>query len=172
MSISREFIPLNVTVLTVSDTRTEADDKSGRELKAKAELAGHHVVDKRIVADDIYKIRAAVSTWIADESIDVVLTTGGTGVTGRDGTPEAVAPLLDKEIEGFGEMFRMISYEDIKTSSLQSRALAGVANATYVFCLPGSTGACRTGWDSIIEAQLDHRTSPCNLVMLIPRLRE
>lgn len=172
MTNPREFIPLNIAVLTISDTRTEADDTSGRTLVERAQEAGHRVVEKTIVPDDIYRIRAIVSQWIADPGVQVVLTTGGTGVTGRDGTPEAVAPLLDKAIEGFGEMFRMLSYEEIKTSTLQSRAIAGVANGTYLFCLPGSSGACRTGWDRLIREQLDHRTAPCNLAMLIPRLRE
>lgn len=172
MTNPREFIPLNIAVLTISDTRTEADDTSGRTLVERAQEAGHQVMEKTIVPDDIYRIRAIVSQWIADPGVQVVLTTGGTGVTGRDGTPEAIAPLLDKAIEGFGEMFRMLSYEEIKTSTLQSRAIAGVANGTYLFCLPGSSGACRTGWDRLIREQLDHRTAPCNLAMLIPRLRE
>jgi len=172
MSSNREFISLNLAVLTISDSRTEADDTSGKTLVDRAKEAGHNVVDKQIVADDIYQIRAVLSAWIADPSVHGVVTTGGTGVTGRDGTPEAIKPLLDKEIEGFGEMFRMISYDEIKTSALQSRAIAGVANATYIFCLPGSSGACRTGWDSIIKEQIDLRTSPCNLAMLIPRLLE
>jgi molybdenum cofactor biosynthesis protein B len=168
----RELVPLNIAVLTISDSRTEATDKSGALLVARLEAAGHRLAEKRIVADDIYAIRAIVSAWIADSDINVVISTGGTGVTGRDGTPEAVQPLLDKEIEGFGEVFRAVSYDEIKTSTLQSRALAGVANATYVFCLPGSSGACRTAWDTIIEAQLDYRTRPCNLVELMPRLLE
>jgi len=172
MSQQRQFIPLNIAVLTISDSRTEEDDRSGKLLVNRLSEAGHTLAEKTIVPDDIYQIRATLSRWIADEKINAVLTTGGTGVTGRDGTPEAVSPLLDKEIEGFGEMFRMLSYEEIKTSSLQSRAIAGVANATYIFCLPGSSGACATGWDKIIKEQLDHRTGPCNLVMLIPRLNE
>jgi len=172
MSNNREFISLNLAVLTISDSRTEADDTSGKTLVDRARDAGHQVKDKRIVADDIYQIRAAISDWFANPDIHAIVTTGGTGVTGRDGTPEAVKPLLDKEIEGFGEMFRMISYDEIKTSALQSRAVAGVANGTYIFCLPGSSGACRTGWDSIIKEQIDHSTSPCNLAMLIPRLLE
>ncbi|HDP88591.1 MAG TPA: molybdenum cofactor biosynthesis protein B [Thioalkalivibrio sp.] len=172
MTNAREFIPLTIAVLTVSDTRTEADDTSGRTLAERAIEAGHHLVEKTIVPDDVYRIRATVSQWIADPGVQVVLTTGGTGVTGRDGTPEAIKPLLDKEIEGFGEMFRMLSYEEIRTSTLQSRAIAGVANATYLFCLPGSSAACRTGWDRLIREQLDHRTTPCNLAMLIPRLQE
>jgi len=168
----RDFIPLNIAVLTISDSRTEATDKSGALLVARLTSAGHQLAEKRIVPDDIYEIRAAVSTWIANCDVNVVISTGGTGVTGRDGTPEAVQPLLDKEIEGFGEVFRSISYQQIKTSTLQSRALAGVANATYIFCLPGSTGACKTAWDTIIATQLDYRTRPCNLVELMPRLLE
>jgi molybdenum cofactor biosynthesis protein B len=168
----REFIPLNIAVLTVSDSRTEADDTSGKVLVDRLQEAGHQLAEKAITPDDIYQIRSVVSRWIADPDIHAVISTGGTGVTGRDGTPEAFQVLLDKEITGFGEMFRMISYEEIKTSSLQSRALAGVANATYLFCLPGSSGACKTGWDNIIRDQLDHRTKPCNLTMLIPRLKE
>ena len=141
MSISDQFMPINIAVLTISDSRTEADDTSGKVLVDRATEAGHQVIDKRIVPDDIYQIRAAVSSWIADEGVNAVITTGGTGVTGRDGTPEAIKPLLDKEIEGFGEIFRMLSYEEIKTSTVQSRALSGVANGTYLFCLPGSSGA-------------------------------
>lgn len=169
---AREFVPLNIAVLTISDSRSEATDKSGALLAERLAQAGHRLADKRIVRDDIYAIRAVVSGWIADEGVNVVISTGGTGVTGRDGTPEAVQPLLDKEIEGFGEVFRAVSYDEIKTSTLQSRALAGVANATYIFCLPGSSGACMTAWDTIISAQLDYRTRPCNLVELMPRLLE
>ena len=167
-----EFKSLNIAVLTISDTRTEAEDVSGKRLVEALLAAGHKNIDKAIVRDDIYAIRAQVSGWIADQGIDAVLTTGGTGITGRDGTPEAVQPLLDKEIQGFGELFRALSYEEIKTSALQSRALAGVANSTYVFVLPGSSGACRLAWDKLISAQLDNRTMPCNLVMLMPRLNE
>lgn len=167
-----DFIPLNIAVLTVSDTRSEADDTSGRTLVERLEAAGHRLAAKAIEPDDIYRLRARVSAWIADPGVHAVISTGGTGVTGRDGTPEAIQILLDKEIEGFGEIFRMLSYEEIGTSTLQSRALAGVANATYVFCLPGSSGACRTGWDRLIQQQLDIRTRPCNLAQLIPRLRE
>jgi molybdenum cofactor biosynthesis protein B len=167
-----QFIPLNIAVLVVSDTRTESDDISGKLLVELAEAAGHRVVAKKIVPDDIYQIRAVISNWIAQDDVPVVITTGGTGVTGRDGTPEAILPLLDKVLDGFGETFRMLSYQDIKTSTIQSRALAGVANATYLFCLPGSSGACRTAWDLLIKDQLDHRTKPCNLVQLMPRLRE
>lgn len=172
MSESREFIPINIAVLTVSDTRSEADDTSGRVLADGLLAAGHMLADKKIVRDDIYQIRAAVSQWIADPGVNAVITTGGTGVTGRDGTPEAVLPLLDKVLDGFGEVFRMLSYQDIKSSTMQSRALAGVANATYIFCVPGSSGACRTAWEALIKDQLDYRTRPCNLVQLMPRLLE
>ncbi len=168
----REFRPINIAVLTVSDSRDEATDKSGRLLVERLTKAGHRLAGKLIVPDDVYQIRAAVSRWIADTAVDAVIATGGTGVTGRDGTPEAVLPLLDKVIEGFGEMFRSISFAQIRTSTMQSRALAGVANATYVFCVPGSSGACATAWDELIEAQLDYRTRPCNLVELMPRLLE
>ncbi|KAA3629304.1 MAG: molybdenum cofactor biosynthesis protein B [Proteobacteria bacterium] len=172
MSAERRFVPVNIAILTVSDSRTEADDKSGHTLVERIQDAGHHLAEKAIVADDKYRIRAVISRWIADPDIQAVITTGGTGVTGRDGTPEAVSPLLDKELQGFGELFRSISFRDIGTSSLQSRCLAGVANGTYLFCLPGSTGACRTGWDEIIKTQLDYRTRPCNFVELMPRLLE
>ena len=168
----RDFIPLSIAVLTVSDTRTEADDKSGKLLISRLEAAGHKLAEKCIVPDDIYQIRAVLSRWIADETTQVVITTGGTGVTGRDGTPEAMLPLFDKEISGFGEMFRVLSFESIATSTLQSRATAGVANGTYLFCLPGSSGACADGWDKLISHQLDYRHRPCNLVELMPRLRE
>jgi molybdenum cofactor biosynthesis protein B len=172
MGMEKQFIPLNIAILVVSDTRTEADDTSGQTLVDRAIISGHNVTEKKIVPDDIYQIRAVVSNWIAADDINVVICTGGTGVTGRDGTPEAVMPLLDKVLDGFGETFRMLSYQDIKTSTIQSRAIAGVANATYVFCLPGSSGACRTAWDEIIKEQLDYRTRPCNLVQLMPRLME
>jgi len=168
----REFMPLNIAVLVVSDSRTEKTDKSGKLLVDRLTAAGHKLYEKSIVPDDIHRIRATVAKWCADEDINVILTTGGTGVTGRDGTPEAVNVLFEKELEGFGEMFRTLSYEEIGTSSLQSRAIAGVANGTYMFCLPGSAGACATGWDKIISLQLDYRTRPCNLVELMPRLRE
>lgn len=172
MHDSRAFIPLNIAIMTVSDTRTEPDDTSGQTLIDRLQTTGHHLVQKCIIPDDIYQIRARVSLWIADPQVDVIISTGGTGVTGRDGTPEAVSVLLDKQIEGFGEIFRAISYAQIKTSALQSRALAGVANGTYLFCVPGSAGACRTAWDELIQHQLDYRTTPCNLVQLIPRLKE
>ena len=168
----RTFIPLHIAVLTVSDTRTEETDKSGKTLVQRLADAGHRLAEKLIVPDDVYKIRAIVARWIAQDDVQVVITTGGTGITGRDTTPEAIKPLLDKEIEGFGEMFRNLSYEEIKTSTLQSRAVAGVANATFIFCLPGSSGACQTGWDKLIQQQLDYRTRPCNLVELMPRLLE
>lgn len=168
----REFKPLNISVLTVSDTRTENDDKSGDLLVKRLSAEGHRVGEKKICPDNQYEIRAIVSRWISDENVNAILTTGGTGVTGRDGTPEAIIPLLDKVLNGFGEMFRFLSYEDIGTSTLQSRALAGVANATYVFVLPGSSGACALGWDKLIKLQLDYRTRPCNLVELMPRLKE
>ncbi|HUG97611.1 MAG TPA: molybdenum cofactor biosynthesis protein B [Gammaproteobacteria bacterium] len=168
----REFLPLNIAVLTVSDSRGEHDDKSGRLLVDRLEKAGHRCHEKRIVKDDIYQVRAALSAWIADPEVQAVITTGGTGVTGRDGTPEAVGPLLDKTLDGFGETFRAISFQQIKTSTIQSRAIAGVANGTYIFCVPGSSGACATAWDELIEAQLDLRTQPCNLVELMPRLLE
>lgn len=172
MSNERTFKPLNIAVLVVSDTRTEETDVSGKALVERLTSAGHRLAEKRIVPDDIYRIRAAVSQWIVDDSVQVVISTGGTGVTGRDGTPEAVAPLLDKILDGFGELFRALSYQEIKTSALESRALAGVANGTYLFCLPGSSGACRTAWDTLIKDQLDYRTRPCNLVELMPRLLE
>lgn len=172
MTEQTDFVPLSVAVLTVSDTRTEADDSSGRLLAERLATAGHRLAEKCIVPDDIYQIRAVVSRWIADDAVNVVLTTGGTGLTGRDGTPEAVEVLLDKAIEGFGELFRMLSWEEIRTATIQSRCLAGVANGTYIFCLPGSSGACRTAWDGILKDQLDARTPPCNFVQLMPRLRE
>ena len=168
----RPFIPVSIAVLTASDSRTEADDKSGKALVERLTEAGHRLAEKCIVPDDVYRIRAKVAGWIADPGIQVVLTTGGTGVTGRDGSPEALAPLLDKILNGFGEMFRVLSYDDIGTSTLQSRALAGVANGTYFFELPGSTGACKLAWEKLIVHQLDYRTRPCNLVELMPRLLE
>lgn len=172
MTEKRQFIPLNLGLLTISDTRTEADDKSGAVLRRHAEEAGHRISEQLIVPDDKYQIRAVVSRWIADADLHAVITTGGTGLTGRDGTPEAVAPLFDKTIDGFGEMFRVISYDLIGTSTMQSRAIAGVANGTFIFCLPGSSGACKDGWSKLISHQLDYRTQPCNLVELMPRLLE
>jgi molybdenum cofactor biosynthesis protein B len=172
VSKQRDFISLNLAVLTVSDTRTEDNDTSGKTLAERLIQAGHRLADRAIVPDSIYAIRARLSAWIADPDIHAVITTGGTGITGRDGTPEAVEVLLDKKIDGFGEIFRMLSYEEIQTSTIQSRALAGVANATLIFCVPGSSGACRTAWDKLISRQLDYRTQPCNLVELMPRLTE
>lgn len=172
MNIQKQFFPLTIAVLVVSDTRSDADDVSGKTLVERIEEAGHLLHEKTIVPDDIYHIRAIVSKWIADNQVNVIISTGGTGVTGRDGTPEAVLPLLDKVLDGFGETFRMLSYQEIQTSTIQSRAIAGVANGTYIFCLPGSSGACHTAWDKLIKAQLDIRTRPCNLAQLIPRLRE
>ena len=169
---ARKFIPVSIAVLTISDSRTEENDKSGKLLVQRLEQSGHHAADKKIVSDDVHRVRAQVCQWIVDSKIQVILTTGGTGVTGRDGTPEAIRPLLDKEIDGFGEIFRVLSYEKIATSTLQSRAFAGVANATYIFCLPGSAGACADAWDMLIEHQLDYRSRPCNLVELMPRLLE
>jgi molybdenum cofactor biosynthesis protein B len=172
VSIEEQFIPLSIAVLVVSDTRSEVDDVSGKILVECLTTAGHTLFEKTIVPDNIYQIRSVVSKWIAVEGVNVIISTGGTGVTGRDGTPEAITPLLDKVLDGFGETFRMLSYQDIKTSTIQSRAIAGVANGTYIFCLPGSSGACRTAWSSLIKDQLDFRTRPCNLVQLMPRLME
>jgi molybdenum cofactor biosynthesis protein B len=172
MGQDRDFIPLNIAVLTISDSREETNDKSGSSLVKFLTEAGHRLAEKSIVPDDKYRIREVISRWIVDESVQVVLTTGGTGVTGRDGTPEAVTPLLDKIIDGFGETFRNLSYQIIGASTLQSRAVAGVANGTYIFCLPGSPGACKDAWTQLISSQLDYRTRPCNLVELMPRLRE
>ena len=168
----RAFIPTQIAVLTISDSRTELDDRSGDAIVGRAQEAGHHLHSKVIVKDDIYQIRSQVSQWIADETIQVIITTGGTGVSGRDGSPEAVMPLLDKQLDGFGEMFRMLSYDDIGTSTLQSRTLAGVANGTYLFVLPGSPGAVKLAWEKLISLQLDYRTRPCNLVEMMPRLLE
>lgn len=161
------FRPLHIAVLTISDTRGPADDRSGDALCEGAVAAGHHVAAREIVPDDIYRIRAVVSTWIADAGIQAIITTGGTGFSARDSTPEAVRPLLDVEIEGFGELFRMLSHQEIGSSTLQSRAVAGLANRTLVACLPGSTGACRTGWEHILREQLDIRHRPCNLAELV-----
>ena len=165
-------MPLAIALLTVSDTRTLADDRSGDALQQRLLVAGHRLGGRAVVPDDRYRIRAEVSHWIADPSVEVVISSGGTGLAGRDGTPEAVAPLLDKTIDGFGELFRVLSFETIGTSSLQSRCLAGVANGTLIFVLPGSLDAVETAWDRLIGAQLDAATRPCNLVQLLPRLRE
>ncbi len=169
---SSDFTPLNIAVATISDTRTFATDTSGAALVERLEAAGHHLAGRQIIADNRYQIRAVLSAWIADHAIDAIITTGGTGLTGRDVTPEAVTPLFDRAIDGFGEMFRAISVQEIGTASLQSRAIAGIANGTAIFCVPGSTNACRTAWDKIISYQLDSRTAPCNLARLLPRFAE
>ncbi|MBC7989162.1 MAG: molybdenum cofactor biosynthesis protein B [Luteimonas sp.] len=172
MTAHTDPIALNLCVLTVSDSRTPAEDTSGDWLVAALEQDGHQLHERGLLPDDRYLLRALVSRWIADVRVDGILVTGGTGFTGRDSTPEALLPLLDKEMPGFGELFRAISFEEIGTSALQSRAFAGLANGTFVFCLPGSTSACRTAWEKIIRAQLDARTKPCNLATLRPRLKE
>jgi molybdenum cofactor biosynthesis protein B len=168
----KDFIPLNIAVLTVSDTRTPADDKSGNTLVGRIEGAGHRLAARAIVTDDVEKIRAQVGAWIKDKGVDAIITTGGTGFTGRDVTPEAVEPLFEKRMDGFSIAFHMLSFPKIGTSTIQSRATAGVAGATYIFCLPGSPGACKDGWDGILAAQLDYRTNPCNFVEIMPRLDE
>ncbi|RDZ27623.1 molybdenum cofactor biosynthesis protein B [Lysobacter silvisoli] len=172
MTAERDFIPLQLCVLTVSDSRTLAEDSSGDYLVQALRDAGHQLYDRQLLPDDRYRLRAVVSQWIADRRADGILVTGGTGFTGRDSTPEALLPLLDKEMPGFGELFRALSFEEIGTSTLQSRAFAGLANGTFLFCLPGSTSACRTAWERIVRAQLDARTRPCNLATLRPRLHE
>ena len=172
MSSSDTFIPLRLALLTVSDTRSRDNDTSGDYLADAMREAGHELAARELLPDDIYRVRAAVAAWIADPTIDGVLVNGGTGFTGRDSTPEAIGPLLDKEMPGFGELFRQVSVEEIGTSSLQSRAFAGLSNNSFVFCLPGSTSACRTAWEKIIRQQLDARTRPCNLATLRPRLTE
>jgi len=172
MEASAELIPLSLCVLTVSDSRTAANDSSGDYLVEALSAAGHRLHERGIVRDDRYRMRAIVSQWIADEAVHGILVTGGTGFTGRDSTPEAIEPLLDKLMPGFGEMFRALSIEEIGTSCLQSRAFAGLANQTFIFCLPGSTSACRTAWEKIIRSQLDARTRPCNLAGLRARLGE
>ena len=163
---------VNIAVLTVSDTRTEADDKSGQILVERIQEAGHHLVKKKIIKDEISLLQEQLKEWIASPDVDAVIATGGTGVTGRDITPEAFEELYEKSIPGFGELFRMLSYESIRTSSLQSRCTAGVANGTFLFALPGSTGACKDGWDQILVHQLDIRYTPCNFVEMMPRLKE
>ena len=169
---SRPFVAVGIAVMTVSDSRTPETDKSGDTLCARLEAAGHRLAARTIVSDEQPEIEQQLRNWIADEAIEVILTTGGTGVTGRDVTPEAVDAVAEKHIPGFGELFRMLSYENIGTSTIQSRATAGVANGTYVFALPGSPGACRDAWDMILAYQLDYRFRPCNFVELLPRLRE
>ncbi len=168
----RQFVPLNIAVLTISDSRSRADDKSGTTLADRLTAAGHRLAARDIVTDDVEAIRAKIKTWIADPGVDVVITTGGTGFTGRDVTPEAVEPLFEKRMDGFSIAFHMMSHAKIGTSTIQSRATAGVAGATYIFCLPGSPGACRDGWDGILAHQLDYRTKPCNFVEIMPRLDE
>lgn len=169
---SKKFVPLKIAVLTVSDTREFADDKSGSTLVERLEKAGHVLADRKIVRDEVDAIRAQVKAWIADKGVDVVISTGGTGFTGRDVTPEAVEPLFEKKMDGFATLFLMVSYGKIGTSAIQTRATAGVANATYIFCVPGSPGACKDAWDEILVHQLDYRYRPCNFVEILPRLDE
>ena len=166
------FVPLNVAVLTISDTRSLSDDKSGSTLAERLTAAGHKLAAREIVTDDVEAIRVIVKRWISDEGVDVVITTGGTGFTGRDVTPEAIEPLFEKRMDGFSIAFHMLSHAKIGASTVQSRATAGVAGATFIFCLPGSPGACRDGWDGILASQLDYRTRPCNFVEIMPRLDE
>jgi molybdopterin adenylyltransferase len=169
---SRQFVPLKIAVLTVSDTRVVADDKSGATLAERIEKAGHAVAGRAIVPDDVEQIRVQMRAWIADSAIDVIISTGGTGFTGRDVTPEAAEPLFEKKMEGFATLFLLVSHAKIGTSAIQTRATAGVAGATYIFCLPGSPGACRDAWDEILVHQLDYRYRPCNFVEIMPRLDE
>jgi molybdenum cofactor biosynthesis protein B len=169
---SKSFVPLRIAVLTVSDTRSPDDDKSGATLAERIAKAGHAVAARAIVTDDVEKIRAQVKAWIADPAIDVIVSTGGTGFTGRDVTPEAVEPLFEKRMDGFATLFLLVSHGKIGTSAIQTRATAGVAGATYIFCLPGSPGACRDAWDEILVHQLDYRYRPCNFVEIMPRLDE
>jgi molybdenum cofactor biosynthesis protein B len=169
---TKDFVPLRMAVLTVSDTRTLDDDKSGATLTERITAAGHKVADRAIVADEVDAIRARVKAWIADPAIDVIITTGGTGFTGRDVTPEAIEPLFEKRMDGFATLFLMVSFQKIGTSAIQTRATAGVAGATYIFCVPGSPGACKDAWDEILVHQLDYRYRPCNFVEIMPRLDE
>jgi molybdenum cofactor biosynthesis protein B len=169
---AKQFVPLNIAVLTISDTRSLADDKSGSTLAERLSAAGHKLAAREIVTDDVEAIRVIVKRWIADAGVDVILTTGGTGFTGRDVTPEAIEPLFEKRMDGFFVAFHMLSHAKIGASTVQSRATAGVAGATFIFCLPGSPGACRDGWDGILASQLDYRTRPCNFVEIMPRLDE
>jgi molybdopterin adenylyltransferase len=168
----REFVPLSIAVLTVSDTRSLEEDKSGATLAERIAKAGHTVAQRMIVTDDVERIRAQVRAWVADAGVDVIITTGGTGFTGRDVTPEALEPLFEKRMDGFATLFLMVSHAKIGTSAIQTRATAGVAGATYIFCLPGSPGACRDAWDEILVHQLDYRYRPCNFVEIMPRLDE
>lgn len=172
IDLSRAFVPVNIAVLTVSDTRDLSSDRSGDTLAERIEAAGHRLADRAILRDEADLIAEKLRAWIADPQVDCVITTGGTGITGRDVTPEAFARVLEKEITGFGELFRMLSYQKIGTSTIQSRAIGGVAGGTYLFALPGSTGACKDAWDDILLWQLDARHRPCNLVELMPRLQE
>lgn len=172
MTAKDQFVSLSLCVLTVSDSRTLEHDSSGQFLVDSLTEAGHRLHQRKLLPDERYAIRAQVATWIADPAVHGVLITGGTGFTGRDSTPEAVSPLLDKQMPGFGELFRAVSFDEIGTSSLQSRAFAGLSNQTFIFALPGSTSACRTAWEKLLRAQLDARTRPCNLVGLLPRLGE
>ncbi len=171
-SNNRQFVALNIAVLTLSDTRTAKDDKSGQTLVDRLQSAGHHLADRQMSKDDIASIREVVGAWIEDPAIDVIITTGGTGFTGRDVTVEAIEPLFEKKMDGFSTIFHQISFAKIGTSTIQSRATGGVANATYIFCLPGSPGACKDAWDGIINQQLDYRHMPCNFVEILPRLDE
>jgi molybdopterin adenylyltransferase len=168
----KEFVPLNIAVLTISDTRSLEDDKSGTTLSERLTAAGHTLAAREISVDDVDTIRTVIKRWVADPGVDAIITTGGTGFTGRDVTPEAIEPLFEKRMDGFSTAFHMLSYAKIGTSTIQSRATAGVAGATFIFCLPGSPGACRDGWDGILAAQLDYRTRPCNFVEIMPRLDE
>jgi molybdopterin adenylyltransferase len=169
---AKKFVPLNIAVLTISDTRTLADDKSGTTLSDRITSAGHVLAAREIISDDVAAIRGIIKKWIAEPGVDVIITTGGTGFTGRDVTPEAVEPLFEKRMDGFSIAFHMLSHGKIGTSTIQSRATAGVAGATFIFCLPGSPGACRDAWEGILAAQLDYRTRPCNFVEIMPRLDE
>jgi molybdenum cofactor biosynthesis protein B len=169
---TKDFVPLNIAVLTISDTRSIDDDKSGATLADRLTAAGHQLAKRAIITDDIEAIRGVVKTWIGDPGVDVIITTGGTGFTGRDVTPEAIEPLFEKRMDGFSIAVHMLSHAKIGASTIQSRATAGTAGATFIFCLPGSPGACRDGWDGILAAQLDYRTRPCNFVEIMPRLDE
>lgn len=172
MKTQREFLPLNIAILTVSDSRTLADDKSGQTLQERIAAAGHSVADRQISKDEVARIRRIVKAWMKRKDVDVIISTGGTGLTGRDVTIEAMRPLFEKEIEGFSTLFHMVSFPKIGTSTVQSRATAGVAKGKYIFCLPGSPGACRDAWDGILKQQLDYRHMPCNFVEIMPRLDE
>lgn len=170
--MTRQFIPLNIAVLTVSDSRELADDKSGKILEDRLKEAGHHLANRSIVTDDVSKIQSKVKDWCQSDGVDVVITTGGTGFTGRDVTPDALEPIFEKKMDGFSTVFHQISFEKIRTSTIQSRATGGLINATFVFCLPGSPGACKDAWDAILSKQLDYRHMPCNFVEIMPRLDE